>query len=258
MLRSRFHVELNKKYQRADWSQRPLSPEMVEYAAMDGRYLIPLARLLEKELEEKGRLSWVEEECQFLRKVRFMRPSHAPLYLRVKGAFLLDPRSLAVLEALLEFREARARKSDLPPFKVLGNEPLLELAMKKPLCLEELETGKTLSRKQIDRYGTPLLQEIHRAMAIPDKDLPVYPRAARPDLSLPVSKRVKALKIWRDMRAKTLEMEPGILLNNVLINDLALNNPRSIEEMNEIPGLKKWLRDHFGREILTAQTRENA
>jgi ribonuclease D len=258
LLRNRFHVELNKKYQRADWSQRPLSPEMVEYAAMDGRYLIPLARVLEKELEEKGRLSWVEEECQFLRKVRFMRPSHAPLYLRVKGAFLLDPRSLAVLEALLEFREARAQKSDLPPFKVLGNEPLLELAMKKPLRLEELETGKTLSQKQIDRYGAPLLQEIHRAMAIPDKDLPVYPRAARPDLSLPVSKRVKALKIWRDMRAKTLEMEPGILLNNVLINDLALNNPRSIEEMNEIPGLKKWLRDHFGREILTAQTRENA
>ena len=65
LLRSRFQVELNKKYQRADWSQRPLSLEMVEYAAMDGRYLIPLARMLEKELEEKSRLSWVEEECLF-------------------------------------------------------------------------------------------------------------------------------------------------------------------------------------------------
>jgi len=58
LLRSRFHVELNKKYQRADWSQRPLSLEMVEYAAMDTMYLIPLARMLEKELEEKSRLSW--------------------------------------------------------------------------------------------------------------------------------------------------------------------------------------------------------
>src|SRR3990170_2499349 len=101
MLRSRFQVELNKKYQRADWSRRPLSPEMVEYAAMDGGYLIPLARMLEKELEEKGRLSWVKEECLFLRKVRFTPPSHAPLYLKVKEAFLLDPTSLAVLEALL-------------------------------------------------------------------------------------------------------------------------------------------------------------
>ncbi|MBP1718450.1 MAG: rnd [Deltaproteobacteria bacterium] len=255
LLRSRFHVELNKKYQRADWSQRPLSPEMVEYAAMDSTYLIPLARMLEKELEEKSRLSWVEEECLFLSKVRFTLPSHDPLYLKVKGAFHLDPRSLAILEALLEFREAQARKSDLPPFKVLRNESLLELATKKPLRLEESETGKILSRKQIDRYGTRLLQEIHRAMAIPDEDLPVYPREARPDLSPLLRKRVKALKTWRDMRAKTLGMEPGILLNNALINGLALKNPRSIREMEEIPGLKKWLVDHFGREILTAQAR---
>jgi ribonuclease D len=257
LLRSRFQVELNKKYQRADWSQRPLSPEMVEYAAMDTMYLIPLARMLEKELEEKGRLSWVEEECLFLSKVRFTLPGHDPLYLRVKGAFLLDPRSLAVLEALLEFREAQARKSDLPPFKVLRSESLLELAKKKPLLLEELETEKVLSPKHIDRYGTRLLQEIQRAMAIPGGDFPVYPLGAKPDLSPLLRKRVKALKTWRDMRAKNLGMEPGILLNNALINALALKNPRSISEMEEIPGLRKWLVDHFGREILTSQARGN-
>jgi len=256
LLRSRFHVELNKKYQRADWSRRPLPPEMLEYAAMDARYLIPLARMLERELEEKGRLSWVEEECLFLSKVRFTPPNHDPLYLKVKGAFLLDPRSLAVLEALLEFREAQAQRSDLPPFKVLRNEPLLELAMKKPLRPEELETAKILSPKQIDRYGTRLLQEIHRAIAIPDENLPVYPREARPDLSSASRRRVKALKTWRDMRAKNLGMEPGILLNNALINGFALKNPRSIKEMEEIPGLKKWRQSHFGREILAAQTRK--
>jgi ribonuclease D len=254
LLRSRFHVALNKKYQRADWSQRPLSPEMLEYAAMDGRYLIPLARMLEKELAEKNRLSWVEEESQFLSKVRFLPPNHAPLYLKVKGAHVLDPGSLAVLEALLEFREAQAQETDLPPFKVLRNESLLELAAKKPLRLEELEAGKILSRKQIDRYGTRLLQEIHRAMAIPDGCLPVYPRDERPVLSPSVRRRVKALKIWRDVRAKDLGMEPGTFLNNALINALASINPRSVEEMEEIPGLKKWRQRHFGREILTAQT----
>jgi ribonuclease D len=253
LLRNRFQVNLNKKFQQADWSQRPLSPEMVEYAAMDGRYLIPLARALEKELEEKGRLSWVEEECQFLSKVRFLPPSQEPLYLRVKGASLLDPRSLAVLGALLEFRKAQAEKSDLPPFKVLGKEALLELAMKKPLRLEEMETEKILSGKLIHRYGTRLLQEIHRAMAIPGEDLPVYPRKTRTDLPSPARKRVKALKNWRDKRAKDLGMEPGILLNNALINDLALKDPQSIKEMKEIPGLRKWRLNHFGQEILAAQ-----
>jgi ribonuclease D len=59
------------------------------------------------------------------------------------------------------------------------------------------------------------------------------------------------------MRAKTLEMEPGILLNNAMINDLALKNPRSVKEMEEIPGLKKWRQSHFGREILAAQSKEH-
>ena len=254
LLRNRFQVELNKKYQRADWSQRPLSPEMLEYAAKDGRYLIPLARMLEKELEEKGRLSWVEEECLILSKVRFTPPSHDPLYLRVKGAFSLDPMSLAILEVLLEFREGLARKSDFPPFKVLRNEQLLELAIQKPLHLEELEAVKALSRKQIERHGTHLLREIHRAMAIPPEDLPVYPRVGRTDLPSAVRKRVKALKTWRELRAKSLGMEPGILLNNALIHDLALKNPHSIEELAEISGLKNWRQRHFGREILNAQT----
>jgi len=254
LLRNRFHVELNKKYQRADWSQRPLPPEMVEYAAMDGRYLIPLARMLEKELEEKNRLAWVEEECLLLSKVRFMPPNHAPLFLKVKGAFRLDPRSLAVLAALLEFREIQAQELDLPPARVLRNELLLELAVKKPLSLEELEKGEILSRGQSGRYGTRLLQEIHRALALPKENLPVYPREARPDLSTSVRKRVKALKAWREMRAKHLGLEPGILMNNELINALALKNPRSIKEMGEIPGLKKWLEIHFGQEILAAQT----
>ena len=254
LLRNRFQVELNKKYQRADWSQRPLSPEMLEYAAKDGRYLIPLARMLEKELEEKSRLSWVEEECLILSKVRFTPPSHDPLYLRVKGAFRLDPVSLAILEVLLEFREGLARKSDFPPFKVLRNEQLLELAIQKPLHLEELEAVKVLSRKQIERHGTHLLQGIHRAMAIPPADLPVYPRVGRTDLPSAVRKRVKALKTWRELRANSLGMEPGILLNNALIHDLALKNPHSIEELAEISGLKNWRQRHFGREILNAQT----
>jgi ribonuclease D len=256
VLRNRFQVELNKKFQRADWSRRPLSQEMVNYAAMDGQYLIPLARGLERELEEKGRLTWVEEECLLLTKVRSNPSGSAPLYLKVKGAGHLDPRSLAVLQALLEFRETLAQKSDIPPFKVIRNEPLLELAIKKPLSQEEMETGKALSRKEINRFGTHLLRGIDRALAIPEKDLPLYPREARPDWPKDVRNRIKALKNWRDRQAKELNIEPGILINNVLINILASKNPRSPKEMEEIPGLKKWLKDHFGREILAVQTEE--
>ena len=175
----------------------------------------------------------------------------------MKGAGSLDPRGLAVLEALLEFRDIQAQKSDLPPFKVIRNEPLLKLAVKKPLSLEEMETGKVLSRKEIDRYGHRLLRKIQGTLALPEKDLPPYPREARPDWPSPVRHRIKVLKKWREQRAQEMKIEPGILMNNVLINALALKNPRSLKEMEEIPGLKGWFRAHFGREILAVQAGKN-
>jgi ribonuclease D len=135
---------------------------------------------------------------------------------------------------------------------VFRNESLLELAVNKPVRLKDLETEKILSRKQIDRYGERLLREIHRAMGLPDGNLPVYPRKARTDLPSSARKRFKALRAWRESQAKNLGMEPGILINNDLMNAFALKNPRSVKEMEEIPGLKKWVQDHFGREILTA------
>jgi ribonuclease D len=250
MLRSRFQVELNKKFQRADWSRRPLSREMLDYAAMDSSYLIPLARMLEKELEEKGRLSWVEEECRYLAQVRFLPLNPGPRYLKVKGASRLDPEGLAVLEALLEFREAEARKQDRPPFKVFGNEPLLELARQKPMSLEEMEAGKALSRKQFSRYGKGLLQEIEKALALPEPHLPRRQGGAKkPNLSKPAQRKIESLKRWRARRAEDLGLEPGLFSNNALIQDLALKDPQSPAEMEKIPGMKTWLKDHFGQEI---------
>ena len=62
VLRKYFGVELDKQYQRADWSKRPISPEMVRYAAADTQYLHELTEILEAKLIEKGRLEWVQEE----------------------------------------------------------------------------------------------------------------------------------------------------------------------------------------------------
>jgi len=62
VLKKKFAITLDKKFQRKDWSKRPLPREMIAYAAEDARYLLPLARDLKAELKEKGRLSWVDEE----------------------------------------------------------------------------------------------------------------------------------------------------------------------------------------------------
>ena len=55
-------VRLDKRYQRADWSTRPLTREMLEYAAADTLHLPALRDILQSQLQERGRLEWAEEE----------------------------------------------------------------------------------------------------------------------------------------------------------------------------------------------------
>lgn len=71
LLRKFFSVHLDKKFQRADWSQRPLPDEMVRYAAEDTRHLHRLVDIFEERLIAAGRLDWCTEEFALMEQVRF-------------------------------------------------------------------------------------------------------------------------------------------------------------------------------------------
>src|SRR6476659_235991 len=71
LLEQFFDVKLDKKHQRADWSMRPLTPDMLEYAAQDTRYLLHLKDQMKAELKRRGRLQWAEEEFARLEGTRW-------------------------------------------------------------------------------------------------------------------------------------------------------------------------------------------
>ena len=103
-------MRLDKRFQRADWSARPLSPEMLEYAAADTRHLPALRDILREQLAERGGWSWAEEEFALLAQIRGApAASGEPGLLRLKGAKALRSRELAVLRELFEWREEVAR-----------------------------------------------------------------------------------------------------------------------------------------------------
>ena len=250
VLKNKFEVTLDKKYQRKDWSKRPLPQEMISYAAKDVRYLLPLAEGLSAELENKNRLRWVMEECEYLSKVRPNTNNADPLYLHFKGAGKLDPRSLAVLESLLQYRRRIAQKKDMPLFRIFSSRTLLELAEIKPLNLKKLENTEILSHRQISMYGSKIIQAINDAMQIAPKNLPVYPRKKSPKVPLVVAGRVKALKQWRDARAAKLAVDPALVCTKSLIGTIALQKPRKISDLAAIQELKNWQRKEFGHEIV--------
>ena len=250
VLRDCFGVRLDKKYQRKDWSQRPLPEAMMDYAAHDVHYLLPLAATLENALQRKKRLAWVLEECDWLRRVRPPEPNQVPLYLAFKGAGRLRPRHLAALEALLQLRRQLAEAKDRPLFKVFSNKALLMLATAMPLTPRALEQTAALSPKQIKLHGSALLKAIRQAQDMPREKLPVYPRQKASRMPARVPERVTALKTWRDRKAQDLDLDPGLMLSKALMQAIALRHPQTLADLSEIPDLRHWRHKAFGREIV--------
>ncbi len=245
-LKKRFGVELDKQFQKADWSRRPLSPEMLAYAVEDTTLLISFYGQLSEELQAKGRLAWVEEECAVLQGVRVVSREDAPLFIRFKGAAKMEPRALAVLEELLRFRDEQASRLDRPPFKVIGNEALMELAEKRPRLTADLAGISGLSEKLVERMGASLLKAVERGCALPATELPRFPFVPRSSRDPHRDDLLKSLKKWREVKAKNLLLEPGILANNALL-----------EALTELPGgvgahgiiSRRWQRELYGDEV---------
>ena len=228
---------------------RPLPPAMLAYAVHDTCHLLPLSRMLERELQDRDRLLWVEEECERLSQVRPAPANGDPLFLKFKGARKLDRRGLAVLESILKLRDETARRRDRPPFKILGNEAIMEIAQRKPVTEEDLEGIKGLSARQVGTLGPAILKKAEESLSLPEDRLPVFPRKTEPRISARVSRRVRALRSLRERRAKELGMDPVLICTNAQIEALALACPRSQEDLEGIHALRAWQRRVFGKEI---------
>jgi ribonuclease D len=246
-------VTLDKKYQRADWSVRPLIPEMLAYAADDTRYLPQLRDILRERLEAMGRWSWAEEEFDLLREVRWT-PSGPPeeAYLRLKGARALRGHQLAVLRELFAWREQAASQLDRAPFRILQNEAMLTIAKAMPADQTALRELKALSPEQLRRRGNELLEAVARGVVAPASSLPVFERGKRPPPDLAFDARLERLKQVRNAVAERIELAPGVLCPNGLLEAVARLLPTSAAQLSEVPDMRRWQREALGPELVAA------
>ncbi|HEX8169129.1 MAG TPA: ribonuclease D [Thermoanaerobaculia bacterium] len=245
LLDRHFGLKLNKTHQRADWSIRPLPQDMLEYATTDTHYLIPLAAKLREELEALGRWEWAVEEFARLEHVRYKEVDEdAETWRKLKNIGTLDRRSLAIVRDLHRWRDALARKADRPPFKILGNDVIVELARTKPAAFRDLGSVKGLSRYHIDRYGREMVAIVREAMELAEEALPERndPKPWIRDKALEA--RIDRLKRVRDKYAKELKIDPSVLGARHILTAVATANSL------DVPTMREWQKQVMGRELL--------
>jgi ribonuclease D len=252
LLDRHFGVKLNKVHQRADWSVRPLPQPMLEYAVKDTHHLIELADRLRAELEAAGRWEWALEEFGRLESIRFRESEDdVESWRKLKNLGNLDRRGLAIVREIHTWRENLAKKGDRPPFKVLGNDAIVELAKARPASRSELGGVKVLSRHHADRYGSELLRLIRAANAIEESELP-EPNEKKPWLrDKALEKRVEKLKKIRDRIAAEHKVDPAVLSPRHALTAVAMSGTL------DVPAMREWQKRLLGREFLDALSEYN-
>ena len=246
-------VKLDKRFQRADWSARPLSSGMLDYAAADTRNLLELRDILLRRLVEAGRLAWAEEEFLLLEGVRWSAPEDGePAWLRMKGAKALRGRALAVLREVFEWRDETARRADKAAFRIINNEPMLAIAKDPPTTLAALRAMPGVGHDLVERRGREILAAVQRGLDVPERDLPRVERPPRRAADPAFDARLERLKAVRNREATRLDLPPGIVCPNGTLEAIARAVPANLEELGRVPGLRRWQAAEVGAALLGA------
>jgi ribonuclease D len=252
LLEQFFDVKLDKKHQRADWSMRPLTPDMLQYAAQDTRYLLQLKDHMKVELKRRGRMHWAEEEFARLEGTRWEAEESMEGFLRIKGARDLSRRELAVLREVANWRDTVAAQLDRATFRVMGNEVLLELARRAPKSTSELGTIKGMPKGMIERACADIVAAIRRGMEAPEAELPKFPKGQRWNKDRDFDEKVGRLKSVRDAAATRLELDPGVLCSRERLENVARSGARTVQDLAAVPGLRRWQIEEMGEGFVRA------
>ena len=238
-----FAFTMGKEGQKSDWSRRPLSDMQLRYAVNDTRFLEPLAERLRRELSERGRVDWHIESCRAMVESTGREPTRDPGEAwRIKGTGRLSRRQLAYLRELWRWRDEHARRADVPPFKMFGNQQIMELlqwAESHPGVA--LHQGPKLPRNIVGVRLSTLDEAVTRAAGMPEAQWPEIRRFDRGEtLRTDCAEQIDALRAECARIAEALEIAASTLAPRAALEAIVRSRPRSVNEIMKSGTLLRW------------------
>ena len=247
-----FGHRVEKKYQRHDWSMRPLQQEHLDYARGDTHFLLALREYLVRRLDKCDRIAAADEECRLLEEREWTgRKRSDGDFLRVKGAGALTDAERRVLRAVWLYRDSEAQRLDRPAFKVIPDRVLLELAARQPLSTVDLKNIIRGSSSLMRHHGEALVTAVTAGVA-DESPLPPAPPRGRTLAPLPRRAQhiMEALRSWRNRKVMHENLPPMLVASNAILREVARYRPETLEALVEVPGLRVWQREAYGQELV--------
>ena len=135
-------IELAKEHSAADWSQRPLSQEMLDYAALDVDVMFELWTELEKLAKDIGKEEWLSQEFKHLLNFK-PKPALDEPWRGLPGiSRIKDLSKLKIAASLYGARDAIAIEKDVAPGRLIPDRSIMAAVNQAPKSRAELAANK--------------------------------------------------------------------------------------------------------------------
>lgn len=246
LLEKYFGIVLSKKFQRANWGERPLKQEMLAYAQADSHFLIKLRDYLVPRLEAIGWLELLREDANAMAKNMPPMRAHGEDVWRVKGSRDLNASEMSLLEALNHTREMLAEKRNRPPFKIFGDTAMVAITLAMPQSLTQLSQLKVLSPHQVKRFGSVIVNTVLRWQENPGK---LY-RPANHRIAEDQFERLESLMDLRKNIGHQEGMPSNLILSREMVEKIAKVDPDTLASLEEVMSDYPLRFERYGKQIL--------
>jgi ribonuclease D len=245
-------IHVPKGETRSNWLQRPLTESQLHYAVLDVAYMPAMYQKLSTSLQQKGRWSWLQDECQQMLDNYANRDAVSQYFKKVKSAWKLSAAELAVLQQLTGWREELARELDKPRGRILKDRSCFDIARLRPKTLNDLAAIDEVGHGTVRKYGDQVLALLETASAIPQQQWPARMPKPLPPATGTILKR---LKVGVRAKAEQLDLAPELLVKKRDYEELLRSGFDGADYV--LPqSLAGWRKSVIGDELLAILTAE--
>ena len=238
---------LNKKIDKSsrfsNWAERPLTKKQLRYAIGDVTHLYDIYPILNKEIIEKNRKGWLEDELKILlsKNTYDVSPENAYKRLKIRS---YDIKTRAITYQLALWREKKAQLNNIPRARVLKDDIIYELASIKPKSINEINNMRSISNglRLKEEVKKEIIDNVLVGLSLKDIDLPNLPKKRK--LPHGTNSRVSLLKILLNSVSEKYKVAQKLIASTQDLEDLIADDDANIKT------LKGWRYELFGKKAL--------
>ncbi|CAB4568625.1 unannotated protein [freshwater metagenome] len=238
-------LEMAKEHSAADWSQRPLSEEMLVYAALDVDVLHELHEKLSSKLKELSRQEWAEQEFEKLLSFK-SKPQLPDAWRNLPGiSKIRETRQLQIAKALYEFRDQHASKLDIAPGRLIPDRSIMAAVNQSPKTKKDLAGNREFqgraSRSMLNEWWEAIASSVNLTITEPALDPNHLPNHRSWERRFPdAHARLQLIKPAIAEKAAELGIATEILINPDRLRRVCFQPATSISQQLRDLGVREW------------------